>query len=818
MLRTASRFILSLALVGIAAGSSFAQQVDWRQSPQSVQAANAPVHDDGFIIHRTPELLNSAEGQAALAEIRRLKGMNLLNKRSGSNAAITPGAQRDFQLLQFGDCSNTNSCAYSETFTLVASEPLFNIWVANSDLASNGGHMVEADWQEMTTALGSATPSASWNPAKGIVEINEEVYGPPSDVDGNDKIDVLVHDIKDGYDGVNNLGFSVGYFSPSDVAPSPSGNGNLTDIIHLDTVPSLYSLSGTRRATDLVLATLAHEFQHLIFAVSHAGNDLTFLNEGLSEWAEVVNGYAPRSISYLADPGELSRSMLDWRSSPYGGDESEDYQRGGLFHHYLAERLSTTIVGAISSGSGSGVGNYTKMLTDNGLDVSLLRDLVQGFHVANLINDQTLSPAFGYENPFRTQVQASGYATIDGTQALNSSTTGNLNPGAVRYVHWSRVGDFTLDITASSGGNRLMPLLIMQPAIGSMQIAFPEVGGETTFIEGDFEDVYLVLPHVDLTTAGGATYATNASWNVFDSSSQFQNVTYDTGEIATNNDGFIIGYGIGGGVSGLSIPVESEFANVFEVPEGAALTSVEVSLLFFSDVDPGSTTSSVRDFTLKVYADQNGSPGELLLSKQIVYNGPASVPQLAFQTVDLSSDINILELHQGNLYVSITDAGSDDNHVVLPMAVSGVTDSPSFLYTNFSDSGLGWAPFDAVTSGGASIFDGYVVPIRATVDLLAGATDAEELDTLPRTLVLEQNYPNPFNPTTQIRFQLPTSSQVQVQVFDLLGRNVATLVDGPLTAGAHEVSFDASNLTSGLYLYTITTADQRLTRTMTLIK
>jgi hypothetical protein len=89
---------------------------------------------------------------------------------------------------------------------------------------------------------------------------------------------------------------------------------------------------------------------------------------------------------------------------------------------------------------------------------------------------------------------------------------------------------------------------------------------------------------------------------------------------------------------------------------------------------------------------------------------------------------------------------------------------------------------------------------------------------MPRTLALHQNYPNPFNPSTQIHFSLPQTSNVQLQVFDLLGRNVATLVDGPMASGQHQVSFDASDLTSGLYLYTITAGTQRISRTMTLIK
>lgn len=814
-----SAVILSLLASALTVSESRAQQVDLRKAPQAVQIATAGDLPDGLqVVHRTPELMNSPEGKAALAELRRLKETGQLGKGGDQSAsAFTPGDERSFQLLDFTTCGGSNGCQYfSETFTLVTTGTRFNIWVANPDLASNGGKIVESDWQEFATALGTSTPDGSWNSNMGIIEIDETVFGPPSDIDGNGKVDVLVHDIKDSFNpATNNLLFTAGYYSPADLT-----NGNGADIIHLDTYPSVYRTDGSRRDSDFVLQTIAHEYQHLIFAVQHGGGDLTFLDEGLAEWAEAVNGYTPRTITYLSEAGEFTRSLLDWRddpNQPYGGSQGQDYQRGGLFHHYLAERLGTELVGAMSRGDGSGVGNYIKLMTDNFLDASVLRDLVQGFHAANLINDQDLNPAWGYESPFRSSVRATGFQTIDGSQTSSSSTNGNLNPGSVRYLRWTQVGTFTLDIQASSGADRLMPLVFMRPAFGAMQQAFPEVSGEPLTIEGNFEELYLVLPHVDLTTSAGASFSVQASWNAFSGSAQFQDVTYEDGTAATSS-GNLIGYGLGGSLSA-SLPADTEFANVFDIPEGGALSSVEVSMLFFENLSGVSVSSNVKDFELKVYADQGGEPGDLILSKELAWTAGASTPQLTYQTVDLSGDINVLQNYQGRVYVSISDTGSDDNHIFLPFSNSQVNDSPSFMYFEFSNSGLGWASFDGIRDSNDNlVFEGLVVPIRASINLVGGATDTELESTLPRTLSLQQNYPNPFNPSTQIRFDLPQSVDVRLQVFDLLGRNVATLVDGPMTAGEHQVTFDASDLTSGLYLYTITAGSQRISRTMTLIK
>jgi hypothetical protein len=78
---------------------------------------------------------------------------------------------------------------------------------------------------------------------------------------------------------------------------------------------------------------------------------------------------------------------------------------------------------------------------------------------------------------------------------------------------------------------------------------------------------------------------------------------------------------------------------------------------------------------------------------------------------------------------------------------------------------------------------------------------SESKTSLPKDIHLAQNYPNPFNPTTTIAFALPKSAHATLKVFDLLGREVATLVDENLAPGVHASKWDASNFSSGVYLY-----------------
>jgi phosphatidylserine/phosphatidylglycerophosphate/cardiolipin synthase-like enzyme len=104
--------------------------------------------------------------------------------------------------------------------------------------------------------------------------------------------------------------------------------------------------------------------------------------------------------------------------------------------------------------------------------------------------------------------------------------------------------------------------------------------------------------------------------------------------------------------------------------------------------------------------------------------------------------------------------------------------------------------------------------IRVSVDQLS--------DEMPKAYALLQNYPNPFNGMTSIRFTVRTSGttaqRVELKVFDLLGREVATLVDGPLAAGEYRVSFDASSIASGMYLYTMRVGEFREVKRMVLLR
>jgi hypothetical protein len=120
----------------------------------------------------------------------------------------------------------------------------------------------------------------------------------------------------------------------------------------------------------------------------------------------------------------------------------------------------------------------------------------------------------------------------------------------------------------------------------------------------------------------------------------------------------------------------------------------------------------------------------------------------------------------------------------------------------------------------ASIVSGREV--YATEDLFLSLDDSDSVvepgPTIPERTELLANYPNPFNPSTTIQYRLSSDSNVKIDVFNSVGRKVATILDQQQQAGEYDITFNADNFSSGIYFYRLQTSDFVRTRSMVLIK
>lgn len=185
--------------------------------------------------------------------------------------------------------------------------------------------------------------------------------------------------------------------------------------------------------------------------------------------------------------------------------------------------------------------------------------------------------------------------------------------------------------------------------------------------------------------------------------------------------------------------------------------------------------------------------------RNIHYGEPFSTPRPGIMSVPASADLS-----GSTVYVSTNGS--------MAMAMAILPDGSIWVQSGPTQNGV--ATFYDVPDG---ITQDMIVVEAVSLD---GVTEIDpyELPALPSQVELGQNYPNPFNPQTTVPFTLQVPARVSLTVYDQLGRQVAKLADGPYQAGRHEVSFNASNLPSGMYFAQLKAGHATSTKKMLLLK
>ncbi len=266
----------------------------------------------------------------------------------------------------------------------------------------------------------------------------------------------------------------------------------------------------------------------------------------------------------------------------------------------------------------------------------------------------------------------------------------------------------------------------------------------------------------------------------------------------------IISYPIGTSLKALVLDVEKELIYIYKENDGI------YSLSFDGESEAVVTTEGRFESNGLAY---NPTDDKIFYTSNRHYmvnpDGSERVEWPKFSTLEV--DKIMFNPQSDQLLMTQQSVGFDDNmNTIYEERIQYLNFDESLSTGVYVNVPLNSSRYNGITTFSSSFPDGYNS---------LGTFSQGEFSDKPSKMHLYQNYPNPFNPSTTIRFQLPVSEQVSLQVYDMLGREIAVLLDNKsMTAGSHNVTFNAENQSSGVYIYRLKVADQILTKKLTLIK
>ncbi len=595
------------------------------------------------------------------------------------------------------------------------------------------------------------------NPSRGIFETDSLAFGAPPDVDGDPKIIILICNVRDGFTGTG--GYVEGFFDPKqEVGGSYS---NSAEIYYLDANPTdLTHSSGIQSA----MSTAAHEFQHMINYNYHKTSVApVFINESCSKLAEVICGYPVSNLSLYSN--ETNHYLFDWR----GYDNTivlNDYARAQRFSIYLWDRFGIGVFKyVVQSNQVSEISILNDAFSKAGIPFTF-NDIFKNWLIANELNDTTGNRMYGYAYP--------ALPASNGKLINNPNTTGcdSVEHVAASYLIFKNGSNLKITFINTTGNANLQVQAIETGPVSKNVLAVP-FGSE--FSEPGYGTTYTTIAFVAINRdpANFASFSYKASGSVSSSATE---IKYDNTEP--------VGY--------YSWSMSDTVCVTFDAFPQGILDSVRIGFR-----KAGSISGGIYRYT----GVQSPTPlGELVASVTASISTtsplPYPVPFQNWTTVDLtSSRINTDRPFAVALVIP------DDSGLPGMMIANQPRGGPYHSYTYLKSSeaspkSAGWY----VVSSSDSTIATYL--IRAYVSIATAVKDAAA--STPRSFGLSQNYPNPFNPTTNIEYRIAVFGFVTLKVFDVLGRQVATLVNELRRPGDYSVVFDGRSLPSGVYFCRLT--------------
>lgn len=305
---------------------------------------------------------------------------------------------------------------YTVSATLRKTGNLSQIWV--EDDSWNRGYVNQTIVDSVYFRLEKSTNSHSIDPNTGIIELDTTLFGQPPNYDGDGIIDFLILDIRDSFDSTQTGSpFVAGYFSPEDQTDSPVSNK--MDLMYLDSYPGIYYQG--RQRPDRVMATTAHEFQHLIH-YHYDRTEATWVNEGLSELASTYCGYG------LDFPGlflqNTNQNLTGWDG------QVKDYARVQLWTVYCAEQLNLPFIHELVRRPEHGIDGFNAALQASGINGIRFPDVFRNWVLANRVNNTLINPAYGYRLPEAAGLRAAVNRLV---YTYPQSVSGEIEPYAGIY-------------------------------------------------------------------------------------------------------------------------------------------------------------------------------------------------------------------------------------------------------------------------------------------------------------------------------------------------------------------------------------------------
>jgi len=598
-------------------------------------------------------------------------------------------------------------------------------------------------------AFDSSTPA---NVTKGIYQTDIDNFGAPPDVDSDAKIIIMILDIKDQYTNTGSGGFIGGYFTSLNQFSLPQSN--LAEMVYIDADPvPLTNPAGLQFA----LSTLAHEFQHLIH-FNYDTNESKFINEGCSLAAEVICGYPIYTqTDYVSD---TNVNLLFWQN------EISDYSRAARFMTYVRDQVGAGIFKPLVQNTQNDVFGLDAALQSIGTPLRF-NEIFRNFVIANILDDKTVNPAYGYTYPNLPKAQ--GRLLANPNVATTGSTVQVL---AAEYLSFKFGANLRARFTVTNPS-----IVIKAVEIGPTSKRVLDVTPNVDFVEPaygtTYSEVHFIVTNTSQAFPYGYTYQASGTANPIE-------LKWDTTEPA----GFL-----------QFSPSDTQCVTFNAVP-GGRLDSIRIALR-----RAGSITGGIWQYTGVTRPTPLGKrlafpiTASTNLTPPVVNPGgsePYAKPYPNWRKVDLTS----FNISTDQPFVAAFVIRSPDTPAVMITRYPGQADYHSFTYLN-NPGGGGARNWYYISADENSI---WIYLIRAYVSFpTTGVRQTVELT--PSTFFLAQNYPNPFNPATTIEFSLPKAGQVTLKIFNALGEEVATILNEKRTAGKHNVAWNAANLSSGVYMY-----------------